>query len=198
MVRDVNKPLKFISYISDNKGFLDIQAFNHNQPWDIFVDYGSAETIGAAFPEKSQFKYKALNGQPIHVDLGHKDAPTKSMANLSFLIALYPRMVVGAVKLSMLSNYDFEQYGKIEVSTDLRQLDLWTPLIGKISSGEWQFFRISNPFDEENILISIEPLNDSDVDIYVTKGLNTRPTKNIFLKKSSGIGGDEIQISQDD
>jgi len=69
---------------------------------------------------------------------------------------------------------------------------LWTPYIASIKHGEWQYFRIANPFNNENILISVEPLNDSDVDIYVTKGLNTRPTKEIFLKKANAMGGDEM------
>lgn len=113
-----------------------------------------------------------------------------------FLVAIYPRWGSGS-KLER-TYYDFENYGKIEAVSDLRELDLWTPHTGSIESGDWQYFRISNPFSNENILISVEPLNDSDVDVYVTKGLNTRPSQDVFLKKANGLGGDEIEIKQED
>lgn len=193
MMKDSARPLKFITYVQavNKRPFIDVQAFNAHQAWDVYITYGEGYIVGNSFPEKKDFKFKASGGQSLHIDLSHPDTPVTS--NMMFLVALYP---TGNYTGKAGTTYDFDQYGKIEAVTDLRQLDLWAPYTGSIKANEWQYFRISNPFEDENVLISVEPLSDGDIDLYVTKGLNTRPSKTVYMIKSNAQGGDEIEISK--
>jgi len=86
MLKDMNTPLKFITYLDSKKPFLDIQANNNNQAWDVYVEMTNAYIVGSYFPPRNAFKYKASGGQGIHIDLRKKVKP-EELDNYVFLIA---------------------------------------------------------------------------------------------------------------
>jgi hypothetical protein len=68
------------------------------------------------------------------------------------------------------------------------------PLSDDIREGEFRYYVFYNSRKDSKILVSLTPLDEGDVDLYVGFGRDERPTLDKYLVHSAQLKSDSVQI----
>jgi len=181
--------LKFV-YHADNSSYFDLEV-SSNMPLIVRMNIGEDGELGVTFPTaEKQFVYSSSDSGFNIISMAREEMDR--FKNPVAYITVEPKYL----NFSDENSYYFRNYFTIEASTDMKELIKTTPKQVYLDGGvlKYLYFYHDDPY--EPISIEMHPLSDSSATIFVSKGLESRPTQDRHQYTCNHVGTCNVRVDK--